>query len=182
MKVNLKKMILASLLIATGFIFRQFVPTIGTIKPDGLMAVAIVILYIFQDAKGALLSGLVIGIVASLTTAFPGGQIPIFIDKVISSIVIYLIIKALGKYANNIVTIGIVGFIGTVISGALFLLGVITLAGFTAPFMVPFVGIVIPAALFNVPLTILFYNAAKLSAKVTGNGQIFYKTADTKIP
>lgn len=170
---NLKRMILSALLIAAGFIFRQFIPTIGTIKPDGLMAVAIVVLYINRDFKGALLTGIVTGIIAALTTAFPGGQIPIFIDKVISCMAIYLIIKALGNRAQNFVAVGAIGFIGTLISGAIFLVGVITLAGFEAPFIIPFTGIVIPAALFNIPLTLAFFHGAKLGARATGDRTIF---------
>ena len=169
MNNNLKKLLTTSILIAIGFIFRQLIPAIGAMKLDGLMAVIVVILIITPSFKNALLTGIATGIIAALTTVFPGGQLPIFIDKVISCMVIYGIIKVTGKYYLNPVVVGGIGFIGTIISGFIFLNGVIILANLPAPFMVMFATVVIPAALVNIPLTIIIFNAVKLASKFTRN-------------
>lgn len=172
MNKKLHKLVLTSLLIAIGFIFRQFIPAIGTMKLDGLMAVISVILLISQDFRTALLTGLTTGVIAALTTVFPGGQIPIFIDKLVSCLIIYGIIRLAGKYSIHPVTVGIIGFAGTIISGIIFLCGVMLLAKLPAPFMALFSGVVLPAAVLNIPLTLIIFNAVKIAAKLS-KAQLF---------
>jgi hypothetical protein len=168
--MNLRKNITTALLIAIGYIMHQVMPgTIGGMKFDFMLPFIFVALLLDSSFKGTILTALLGGAITALTTSFPGGQIPNIVDKLVTSIVVYLMIKAAGKLKGKSITIGIMTFIGTMVSGTVFLYTALLLAGLPAPFMVLFTGIVIPTAITNIFVTLLVYNAAKVASKATGN-------------
>ena len=96
--MNIREMAQISLLLAIGFILHALTPGYGAgMKPDLLLAMLFIIILLKRDFKAALLAGTVAGIIAALTTTFPGGQIPNIIDKVVSSIFVYLLVSCLPK-------------------------------------------------------------------------------------
>ena len=59
--------------------------------------------------------------ITALTTTFPGGQLPNFIDKMVTALIVYLMIKAMASLKNDKLKMAIIGLIGTAISGTVFL-------------------------------------------------------------
>ncbi len=170
--MNLRKNITTALLMAIGVILRNLIPgSIGGMKFDLMGAIIFVCILINDDVKNVLLTALLGGIITAMTTTFPGGQIPNLIDKFITCFVVYGMIKALGAYRTNIISIGIIGFIGTVVSGSIFLTSALYIVGLPAPFKVLFLTVVLPTAVTNTFLTGLIYKAVSMSMRVVGVSQ-----------
>jgi large-conductance mechanosensitive channel len=108
------------------------------------------------------------GIITAMTTTFPGGQIPNLIDKLITCGVVFLMIKATERLPKQEIVRGIISFVGTVVSGTVFLMSALYISGLPAPFSVLFFGIVLPTSVTNIFLTALIYQTVKLAMKVTG--------------
>ena len=167
--MNLRKNILISLLLAIGYIMHQITPgTIGNMKFDFLLAFLFVALLISRDLKSTILAGLLAGFITALTTTFTGGQIANIVDKIVSSFAVYLMIKVSDKVKFKQVSTGIIAFIGTIISGTVFLSTALVLVGLPAPFTALFAGIVLPTAVTNIFVTLIVYNAVNLAIKATG--------------
>jgi len=153
--MDLRKNIFIALLIAMGYIMHQVIPgTIGSMKFDIMLSFIFVALFIGRDFKSVILTALLGGGITALTTTFPGGQIPNIIDKLVTSLVQ--------------VSAGIIAFIGTIVSGSVFLYSALLLVGLPAPFLVLFLGIVLPTAFANIFVTLIVYNAVKTALKATG--------------
>mgnify|MGYP001603541004 CR=1 FL=1 len=146
MKTN--KIIITSLLLAIGLILHQITPGIFLgMKPDLLLVFMILSITITKDFKTALITGIVAGILCALTTTFPGGQVPSIIDKTITSIIVYVIYINLNS--NSPLKLASIYFLGTMISGSIFLGSALILFGLPAPFLALFVSIVLPTSMFN---------------------------------
>jgi hypothetical protein len=168
--MNLRKNILIALLLARGYIMHQIVPgTIGNMKFDLMLSFIFVALFITRDFKSALLTGLLGGIITALTTTFPGGQVANIIDKLVTCMVVYLLMLIADKLKFNQVSTGIIAFVGTIVSGTVFLGSALVILGqLPAPFAALFAGIVLPTAVTNIFVTLVVYNTAKLAVKATG--------------
>lgn len=165
----LRKNILTALLMAVGFILRQLIPGfIGGMKGDIMLSVIFVSLLINREFKNALLTGLLGGLITAMTTTFPGGQLPNIIDKLITCMVVYYMIKALGRFEGNPVATGAIAFVGTVISGSIFLASARMISGLPAPFATLFSVVVLPTALVNIFMTLVVYGTVKTALKVSG--------------
>jgi hypothetical protein len=167
--MNLRKNILIALLLAIGYIMHQIVPgTIGNMKFDLMLSFIFVALFVSRDFKSAILTALLGGFITALTTTFPGGQIPNLIDKIVTCVSVFVMIKLFEKLKFKQLSTGIIAFIGTIISGTTFLYSALLLVGLPAPFSVLFAGIVLPTAITNVFVTLVVYNTVKLAIKATG--------------
>ena len=168
--MDIKKITLSGVLFAVGLILHQLIPGIFGIKPDIQLAVLFIVILINNSFKGALASGFVSGIITSLTTTFPGGQIPNFIDKIVSCIIMYFAIKLFSKFLNNFFTMALSGFVGTVISGTVFLTSAFYIVGLPGGMTLGFglLTVVIPTAAINVFVTPLLYKLVSSSAKYVG--------------
>ena len=146
MKTN--KIILTSLLLAIGLILHQITPGIFLgIKPDFLLVFMILSIILTKNFKIAFITGIVAGVLCALTTTFPGGQFPNIIDKVITSTIVYFIYKS--SNSNSPLKLTAIYFIGTIISGSIFLGSALILFGLPAPFLILFVSVVLPTSLLN---------------------------------
>lgn len=167
--MNLRKNILIALLLSIGYILHQVVPgTIGSMKFDLMLSFIFVALFINRDFKSTMLTALLGGFITALTTTFPGGQIPNIIDKIVTCISVYVMLKLFENVKFKQVSTGIIAFAGTIISGTTFLYSALLLAGLPAPFSVLFAGIVLPTAVTNIFVTLVVYNTVKLAIKATG--------------
>jgi hypothetical protein len=167
--MNLRKNIFTALLIAMGYIMHQVIPgTIGNMKFDIMLSFIFVALFISNDFKSVILTAMLGGGITALTTTFPGGQIPNIIDKLVTCLVIYVLLKLLEGVKNKQVSAGIVAFVGTIVSGSVFLYSALLLVGLPAPLLVLFLGIVLPTAFANIFVTLIVYNAVKTALKATG--------------
>jgi len=146
MKTN--KIIITSLFLSIGLILHQITPGILLgIKPDFLLVFMILSIILTKDFKITCITGIVAGILCALSTSFPGGQLPNIIDKIITSLIIYFIYKS--SNADSPLKLTGIYFIGTIISGSIFLGSALILFGLPAPFMILFVSIVLPTSVLN---------------------------------
>lgn len=168
--MDLRKNILTTLLLAIGFILHQIMPgAIGSMKFDLMLSFMFIALFINRDFKNAILTALLGGLITAITTTFPGGQIANLVDKIVTCLVVYLLIILAEKIKFNQISIGIIAFIGTLVSGIVFLSTALFLVGLPAPFTALFVGIVLPTSVTNIFVTIIVYNAVKMALKLSGS-------------
>ncbi|MBF8983696.1 tryptophan transporter [Lutibacter sp. B2] len=166
--MELRKNIITALLIAVGFILSQIIPGIIVgMKFDLMLSVMFVCLLINKEFKNVLVTAFLGGVITAMTTTFPGGQLPNLIDKFITCMMVYFIIRIMGKFRKNLLGIGMVAFIGTLISGSVFLTSASMIVGLPAKFKLLFMGIVLPTAFANVLVTILVYKAVNVAMKIS---------------
>lgn len=189
--MNIRETAQIALLLAVGYILHQIVPGYGAgMKPDVLLGMLFVIILIYRSFRVALTAGMVAGIITALTTSFPGGQIPNVVDKILTGLFIYLLVKFIAltlerllKKASlqvfgirtslgSFISSAIIGFIGTIFSGTVFLITALALVGLPAPFKVLFATVVIPATIANTVVTVILYPLVSLSRRAMGAGRI----------
>lgn len=173
--LNLKKHIINSLLLAIGLILKELAPPLlFGMKPDLLLVIMFIIILINKDYKTTLLTGIICGIITGASTTFPGGQIPNFIDKIVSSHIIYFLLIPIINKLNNQIKVILCSSLGTLISGFTFLLSTSFLVGLpgSTSFSVLFLTVVIPTAIVNTIASIIFFNALKV-ALTHSNTNIF---------
>ena len=147
-----KQLTINALLLAVGFILHYVTPAIGIpMQIDFSLITMILVINLNKNNLGSCIaSGVVTGIFSGLTTKFPLGLIPNIIDKIVTTIAVYFLVKLLNKTAlhNKIKTI-VVNAVGTLVSGIVFLASALLLVGLPAPFSVLFITVVIPAIAVN---------------------------------
>ena len=147
-----KQLVTNSLLLAVGFILHYFTPAIGLpMQIDFSLITLILVITLSKNSFGTCMAaGIATGIFSGITTKFPMGMIPNIIDKLVTTIFVYLLIKLLDKTTlhNKIKSI-VVNAVGTLVSGTVFLCSALLLVGLPAPFGVLFVTVVIPATIVN---------------------------------
>ncbi len=118
--MNTKNLTRSAILLAIGTILHYVVPGIvGGMKQD-----------LDLNLKSAITVSVIAGIIAALTTTFPGGQIPSIIDKVISGLFVYYIANIFTKKYNlSTIFIAAISGLGTLISGIVFLAFALKIAG-----------------------------------------------------
>ena len=121
-------------------------------------------LIIACDIKEAVLIGVAGGIMSALTTSFPGGQIPNFIEKIIVAIVIFILIQKFGKGLNKYQTVFIYA-LGTLLSGVLFLLLALGITKQMNLF-IPSLPVVLVAMVVNSIFGLILMNAYKKIEKM----------------
>lgn len=164
--MNLKKMIICSLLLAIGLLLHQIAPPLlFGMKPDFLLAMMFIALVIAKDYKTTLVVGIVSGILTAATTTFPGGQLPNLIDKIVTANILFLLIRATENKMNGQVKMIIISIIGTFISGFIFLGSALLLVSLPAPFTALVLTVVLPACLINTVATVILYNAINVALK-----------------
>lgn len=162
--MNVKRFVLNSFLLAIGVLLHQITPPFFLgMKPDFSLIVLFIILLFNKDLKLCIASGLVAGIFTALTTSFPGGQVANIIDKLVTTIVIFLSIKALRKYIKEQLLVIFIMSLGTLISGTVFLSSAAFISGLPGDFYELILFIVLPAALINTIVGVVLYNIINVS-------------------
>ena len=168
MKIKTKQLTTNSLLLAVGFLLHYVTPAIGLpMQIDFSLITMILVINLNRNSfSTCLASGVATGIFAGITSKFPFGLVPNIIDKLVTTIVVYLLIKLLDKTAlhSKIKTI-VVNAIGTLVSGIVFLVSALLLTGLPAPFGVLFVSVVIPAVVVNTVIGFIVSNICKLGGE-----------------
>ncbi|WP_227765556.1 tryptophan transporter [Zhaonella formicivorans] len=156
--MSLRDSIQVALLLAIGTILHLVVPGYGSgMKPDLLLGMFFIVLLLKRDFRSTLLASLLAGLLSAFATTFPGGQLPNIIDKLITGLVVFAMVKLLYGRINNYVLTGIIGVLGTLVSGAAFLGSALAIVGLPAPFMALFTTVVLPAAVLNTIAVIILY-------------------------
>ena len=147
-----KQLITNALLLAIGFLLHYFTPAMGLpMQIDFSLITLILIINLNKNNFNVCIaSGIATGIFSGMTTKFPMGLIPNIIDKIMTTIAVYLIIRLLDKTAlSSKIKAVVVNAVGTLISGTVFLASALLLVGLPAPFSLLFVTVVIPAIVVN---------------------------------
>ena len=147
-----KQLVTNALLLAVGFLLHYFTPAIGLpMQIDFSLITLILIINLNKNNFNVgIASGIATGIFSGMTTKFPAGLIPNIIDKILTTVAVYLLIKLLDKTALSIkIKTIVVNAVGTLISGTVFLVSALLLVGLPASFSVLFVTVVIPATVVN---------------------------------
>lgn len=164
--MNLRKLVLSSLLLAIGLILHQIVPAIFMgMKPDFLLSMMFIAIFLGDDYKLALIVGAAAGIFTALTTTFPGGQVANIVDKLVTCNVVFILYKLTKNKLNSQIQMAIIAFIGTLVSGLVFLGTALLFFGLPAPFSALILTVVVPAALINTAACLILNNAVFLALK-----------------
>ncbi|HBC95281.1 MAG TPA: tryptophan transporter [Clostridium sp.] len=164
--MDLKKMIINSILLAVGAVLHQVVPPVlFGMKPDISLAMLFVILIFNRDYKICVCSGAVAGILAAATSAFPGGQFANIIDRLVTINVMFFLIKPLRDRISSQINIILATAVGTVVSGTTFLSVVLFTVGLSTGFKVLFLSVVLPAAAINTVVGIILFNIISIAVK-----------------
>ena len=160
MKTTAKQLVINALLLAVGFILHYVTPAIGSMQIDFSLITLILIINLNRNSfSTCLASGVATGIFSGITSKFPMGMIPNIIDKIVTTIAVYLLLKLLDKTILSIkVKAIVVNAVGTLISGVVFLASALLITGLPAPFFVLFATVVIPAIAVNTVIGFLVNN------------------------
>ncbi|WFD08990.1 tryptophan transporter [Tepidibacter hydrothermalis] len=168
--MNLRKNILTALLLAIGFILHGIMPGIAAgMKFDLMLAMMVVAILINCELKNTLLTGVLGGFMTAMTTTFPGGQIANVIDKIVTCIAVYLMVKLIGKYKEKQISVAVIGFLATIVSGSVFLISALVIVGLPASFKTLFLTIVLPTSFTNIFVIILIYNCVNTAIRISGS-------------
>ena len=157
---NTKQLVTNALLLAVGFILHYVTPAIGSMQIDFALITLILVINLSKNHFGTCIaSGLVTGIFSGITTKFPFGLVPNILDKIVTTVVVYSLIRLLDKTAlsSKIKAIA-VNAVGTLVSGVVFLTSALILVGLPASFGLLFVTVVLPASVVNTVLGFLVSN------------------------
>ena len=147
-----KQLVTNALLLAVGFLLHYVTPAIGLpMQIDFSLITLVLVITLNRNSFGTCIAGgIATGIFSGITTKFPLGFIPNIIDKLVTTIAVYLLVKLLDKTAlHSKVKAVVTNAVGTVISGTVFLVSALLLTGLPAPFSVLLVTVVIPATIVN---------------------------------
>jgi len=167
--MKLRKNILTTLLLAIGFILHQITPGIlGGMKFDFLLIFMIVSLLLNPKFENVMFTGLLAGLLSAMTTSFPGGQLPNIIDKMVACLILFVIIKFFYQFKNNSIVVGVIGGIGTFISGTVFLGSARLMVGLPVPMNVLMRAVVLPTTLINGIGIVFIYGLVRRAIKLSG--------------
>ena len=146
-----KQLVTNSLLLAVGFLLHYVTPAIGFMQIDFSLITLILVINLNKNSFSTCMAGgIATGIFSGITTKFPLGFIPNIVDKIMTTIAVYLLIKLLDKTAlHSKIKAVITNAVGTLISGTVFLVSALLLVGLPARFSVLFITVVIPAIVVN---------------------------------
>lgn len=171
---NTKRLVLNAILLALGLVLHQVTPPIFTIKPDTTLIMLFTLMVINRDDyKTCLIGGIIAGIFAGMTSAFPGGQIPNIIDKFITTNVMFVImtvlykvlLNKLGDKTTDIVVTAVMMVVGTLVSGTVFLTSAQILVGLPGNFTGLFIAVVLPAVVINLIVGVLVYKIINVTVQ-----------------
>ncbi len=159
-----KQLVINSLLLAIGFLLHYITPTLGLpMQIDFSLITMILIINLNKNNFGSCIAGgIATGIFSGLTTKFPLGFIPNILDKIVTTIAVYLLIRLLDKttLSSKIKAIA-VNAVATLVSGVVFLVSALLLTGLPTPFFVLFTTVVVPAIAVNTVIGFLVSNISE---------------------
>lgn len=157
--MNIRILITLALLVGIGTVLHGVVPGfVFGVKPDMLLSMMFLGIFLFPKAKYVLLLALVSGVISALTTQAPGGQIANMIDKPVTAFVVLALFLLFQNRVKHAVSAPVLTCIGTIISGSIFIGVVALIAGLgEGGFLALFVGAVLPAAVVNTIIMVVLF-------------------------
>jgi hypothetical protein len=161
-----------ALLLAVGTVLRIIMPAYGAgMKPDVALAMLFIIIVLKPKPKVVLISGIIAGILAALTTGFPGGQIPNIIDKPLTAMFALGIVTLLKGRIHDAFIACLLSVVATIFSGTVFMLSALALVGLPAAFSLLFTTVVLPGTILNTISTLVLYPVINYSKNLVENAQ-----------
>ena len=104
MKTTTKQLVINALLLAVGFILHAVTPTLGLpMQIDFSLITLILVINLNRNSFGTCLaSGIATGIFSGLTSKFPMGLVPNIIDKIVTTIAVYFLVRLLDRTNQEI--------------------------------------------------------------------------------
>lgn len=165
--MSLRESIQVALLLAIGALLHMITPQIlPGMKPDPSLAMLFVVVMLHRNIRAVILAGMVAALLATLTGT-PGMQVANLVDKFSTTLIVYLVlVKPFYGKINSKVFTGIIGLLGTMTSGAIFLTVGIFILGLDMNFSTLYATIVMPTALINAVVTMALYPLVVFSKSV----------------
>jgi hypothetical protein len=166
--MNTKTLALTSVLIALGYVLHTVVPPLFFgMKPDLLLVMMFLAIILSPTKQNVIVASLAAGVISALTTGMPGGQIANLVEKPITAFIflgMYLVIK---KVKINAFSAVLLTVIGTIISGTIFLVVAMLVAGLPGS-LLSFIGmIVLPTSAISGVIMFFIYPVANRFSKRT---------------
>ena len=159
-KIKTRNLTISAIFMALGLVMHLMVPGVFFgVKPDFLLSMMFISLMLVRDKKEALLIGIAGGIMSALTTTFPGGQIPNLIEKIITSMVIFYLVRSMRNKFSPIRVI-LIFALGTLVSGTMFLTLALAMTNQFNLFLPSFPAVLVAMAINSV-LGIFLYQATR---------------------
>ena len=155
--MNTKTLVQGAIFIALGTILHTIVPGFfNGMKPDFMLFCLIAYIMLNPKPLPTLAMGVATGVMAALTTQFPGGQLPSMFDKIIAAFSVLLMVRTFPGKGS--VQKAVIYFLATIISGAVFLGTAMLFVGLPgdAAFTAMFVAVVLPTAAMTAALGVIF--------------------------
>lgn len=149
------------LLLAIGFVLHTiFPPILFGMKPDFTLSMLFAIILLKGDFKLALLAGVTTGAFTALTTTFPGGQIANLVDKTLVTLILTPMILHFNlSQQTRPLIVGLINFLGTLLSGVIFLSTAASLFGLPGSMIALILTVVLPAAIINTLAGVILFSA-----------------------
>ncbi len=164
--MKLKENLITTLLLTIGLLLHYIVPGIFMgMKFDFLLIFIFIAVLVNPKPKNIILASLLGGLMSSMTTSFPGGQLPNMIDKIITGCFLYLVL-GLVKNRLNTFSIASLGALGTLVSGSVFLASAKLILSLDINVLSLVKFVVLPTALINSIGTVFLYNIVARSLKI----------------
>jgi Tryptophan transporter TrpP len=169
-------MVISALLLAMGLVFHTIIPGVFFgMKPDFILIFMFIAFILNPTYPNAVVIGVAGGVLSGLTTSFPGGFLPNLIDKPITMTVVFITFALLNKvqlfnrfnFDKNYLLTTIIGIIGTLTSGVVFLGSATIIVGLPAgaSFAFLFYTVVLTTTVINAVLTPLVYVVMNAAAR-----------------
>jgi hypothetical protein len=159
-EIRVSDLVLAGLMVGLGLVLHGVFPGIfAGMKPDFSLIMLFIVIMVIPDNRVRVAAGLATAVITAMTTSFPNGQIANIVDKIITTAAVMGLTAVLPKQIKVV----LVGVIGTLISGTVFLGTAALVGGLPATFISLMMAVVLPATGINtVALFVLYPLAAKL--------------------
>ena len=153
-ELRVRDLVLASLLMGMGVVLHAIFPGIlAGMKPDFSLIMLFVVIMVIPDRRIAVVAGIVTGLLTAFTTTFPMGQIPNIVDKLVTTGVVI----GLSAVVSKRLMVPVIGVVGTIVSGIVFLGTAALLTGLPTSFGSLMLVVVLPAAAVNTAALLLLY-------------------------
>lgn len=158
-----KDLVLLALFTGIGAVLHIVAPPIlFGMKPDIMLPMMFLGILIFPKANYVLVLSIATGAISALTTSVPGGQISNFVEKPITAFVFFGLLMLVPKRLDKKIVAPILAAIGTIVSGSVFIaMALFVIGQMGGSFIALFIGVVLPATLFNVAFTIIIFPIVK---------------------
>lgn len=145
-------MTISAIMAAVGYILHQIspgIPFLGGMKMDFLLLMMFFSIFMLDNIKEVLAVSAVFAIISALTSTFPGGQVANVVDKITTGVLVFYLFNFIGDRINSVARVILIAVIGTLYSGAIFLVIGLSMSGLQVPFSELYMAIVLPTTALN---------------------------------